>query len=229
MKKLLVCCFLLVICGGSVFAQDMTAVFLEVSGTVEIKEDGAAGWKTASPGVSAGKNTIVSTGLKSSAVLSLGSSRIEIRPLTMLTLEELTRQSGAEEASLYLRTGRVRAEVRPPTGTRVDFSVKSPSATASVRGTSFEFDGVRLWVNDGRVLLAGANGQRGYVNGGQRSYVDESNGRIVPPFEVETALLSPSIPELTSTGQGNAAPPGITAPVIPDSPSSTGIIITINP
>ncbi|GHV96241.1 iron dicitrate transporter FecR [Spirochaetia bacterium] len=225
MKKLLVCCFLLVICGSSVFAQDMTAVFLEVSGTVEIKEEGAAVWKTATPGLSAGKNTIVSTGIKSSAVLSLGSSRIEVRALTMLTLEDLTRQGSAEEASLYLRTGRVRAEVRPPTGTRVDFSVKSPSATASVRGTSFEFDGVHLQVNDGRVLLAGSNGQRGYVNGGQRSYVDENNSRIVPPFETEISQLSPSIPELTSTGHSNdAAPAGVAS-----SSSTNDIIITINP
>jgi hypothetical protein len=174
---------------------------------VEIKETEASGWKTAAPGLPVKKNTVISTGLNSSAVISLGSSRLEVRPLTMLALEELVQRDGIEETALYLRTGRVRAEVTPPRGIQIDFSVKSPTVTASVRGTSFEFDGKYLWVDDGRVVLAGSNGQKVYVAEGQRSYVDGNNqNRIVPPFEAETAQLQPIIPELTSTGSGIESP-----------------------
>jgi hypothetical protein len=190
-------------CAYCLFAQNPAAIFIEVSGMVEIKEAGAPGWKTAAPGIPAGRNAVISTGLKSRAVISLGSSRLEIRPLTMLTLEELVQRDGVEETALYLRTGRVWAEVTPPSGMQVDFSVKSPTVTASVRGTSFEFDGNHLWVDEGRVRLTGSNGQKVYVAQGQRSYVDENNqNRIVPPFEAETAQLRPILPKLTSTGSG---------------------------
>ncbi|MDR3122865.1 MAG: FecR family protein [Treponema sp.] len=185
---------------------------------VEIKEAGTSGWKRAAPGGFIESNTIISTGLKSSAVIVLGNSRLEVRPLTMLTMEELVQKEGIEETAVYLRTGRVRAEVRPPTGIQVDFRVKSPSVTASVRGTTFEFDGKNLWVGDGRVLLAGSNGQKVYVAKGQRSYVDGNNqNRIAPPFEAETARLRPVIPELNNTdsaGSANAGVPELTPGVV---------------
>jgi hypothetical protein len=208
MKKTLLC-FWLLICTAAAFSQNLQALFVEVSGTVEIKEAGSSEWKTAAPGLSVGGNTVIATGLKSSAVIVLGSSRLEVRPLTMLTLEELTQRGGGEETSLYLRTGRIQARVNQPTGLSVDFTVKSPTVTASVRGTSFEFDGINLWVENGMVLLANPKGQKVYVAEGQQSRVDENNqNRIVPPFELETALLRPIIPELASTGS-NAEPPEI--------------------
>jgi hypothetical protein len=199
--------FLIFICAGNAFTQTTEARFLEVTGTVETKDASSPEWKKAAPGDLIGKNTTISTGLKSSAVISLGSSRLDVRPLTMLTLEELVQRDGAEETSLYLRTGRVRAVVTPPAGQNVDFTVGSPVTTASVRGTSFEFDGRRLRVEDGWVLLEGSGGQKVYVARTQRSYVDENNqNRIVPPFEAETALLRPVIPELTNTASGTQPP-----------------------
>jgi hypothetical protein len=206
MKKTLVV-FLMFACLWSAFAQTMEARFLEVTGTVEIKEANSSEWKRAAPGTLTGRNTVISTGLKSSAVISIGSSRLDVRPLTMLTLAELTQRGNGEETTLYLRTGRVRAAVTPPTGQSVDFTVGSPTVTASVRGTSFEFDGKRLRVDEGRVLLAGSGGQKVYVAEAQQSYVDENNqNRIVPPFEAEAALLRPVIPELNSTGTGVRSP-----------------------
>jgi hypothetical protein len=198
---------LLLFFAGVWSAQTLEARFLEVTGTVETREASSGGWSRAAPGGLIGRNTVISTGLKSSAVIALGSSRLEVRPLTMLTLEELTQRGNAEETTLYLRTGRVRASVTPPTGRSVDFTVGSPTVTASVRGTSFEFDGRRLQVENGQVLLAGTGGQRIYVAEAQQSYVDENNqNRIVPPFEAEAALLRPVIPELNSTGAGVRSP-----------------------
>jgi hypothetical protein len=201
MKKLFLC-FLLFRCAGCILAQSPEAVFVEVSGRVETQEAGSPGWETAAPGNRIGRNTVIATGLKSSAVISLGSSRLEVRPLTMLTLQELVRRGGAEETTLYLRTGRIRAEVAPPAGENTDFTVGSPVATASVRGTSFEFDGRHLRVDTGRVLLEESNGQKVYVAGKQRSYVDESDqNRIVPPFEAATLSLRPVIPQLNNIGR----------------------------
>jgi hypothetical protein len=214
MKTIAVCFLLMMMIPmGTVFSQTPEALFIEVNGVVEIKEQGSGAsseWERAAAGDPIGRNTIISTGLKSSALISLGNSRLEVRPLTMLTLQEIIRRDNTEETILYLRTGRVRAVVNPPSGQSVDFTVSSPIVTASVRGTSFEFDGRQLWVDDGRVLLTSPNGQKVYVSGTQRSYVDEINqNRITPPFEVEAALLRPIIPELNNTGS-NAEPPETT-------------------
>jgi hypothetical protein len=206
MKKFFVL-FLVFAGAWSAAAQTLEAKFLEVTGTVEIKAAASPDWKRAAPGDLVERNTIISTGLKSSAVISIGSSLLDVRPLTMLTLEQLTRRGNTEETSLHLRTGRVRAAVTPPKGQSIDFTVGSPTVTASVRGTSFEFDGQRLRVENGRVLLTNTGGQKVYVAEAQRSYVDEKNqNRIVPPFEAETALLRPVLPELSSTGS-SARPP----------------------
>jgi ferric-dicitrate binding protein FerR (iron transport regulator) len=175
---------------------------------VEIQDGGSTEWRAAAPGDTVGKNAVISTGFRSTALIALGDSRLSVRPLTRLRLEELVRRDTAEEVSLRLRTGRVRADVRPPVGGRTDFTVRSPIATASVRGTSFEFDTRHLYVNDGRVLLEGGNGQTVYVDKGQRSYVDESEQRVIPPFEAEAALLTSTLAELTNTGSdtGGYAP-----------------------
>jgi hypothetical protein len=190
-------------------------VIIETQGTVEIQEAGSAEWRFVSPGDRVGKNDTISTGFKSIALISLGNSLLNILPLTRLTLEELVQRDTTEDARLYLRTGRIRAEIRPPAGSRTDFTVRSPIATASVRGTSFEFDTLHLYVNDGTVLLEGGNGQMVYIDGGQRSYVDESEQRVIPPFEAEASLLTPTISELINTGSDSGGyAPAITAPKV---------------
>jgi hypothetical protein len=197
----------------SAFAQEGQTVILEARGTVEIQDGGSAEWRAAAPGDAVGKNAVISTGFRSTALIALGDSRISVRPLTRLALEELAQRDAAEDVRVYLRTGRVRAEVRPPSGGRTDFTVRSPIATASVRGTSFEFDTRHLYVNDGRVLLEGGNGQTVYVDEGRRSYVDESEQRVIPPFEAEAAVLTLALSELTSTGSDTGSyAPVITAP-----------------
>jgi hypothetical protein len=212
MKKFLVV-FLLCAGGWSLVAQTGQGRFLEITGTVEVKKGNAA-WSPAKAGMEISGNTVISTGFKSMAVISLGNSTLTIRPLTKLTLEEILQKENNEEVSLYLDTGRVRAEVSPPPGGRTDFSVRSASVTASVRGTAFEFDTRNIQVDNGRVLYSGTNGQKVYVDGNERSYVDESQNRVVTPFAAASAALAPAIPELsaTSSSAGGSTPTIIPPP-----------------
>lgn len=209
-------CLFLVLAGGCLFAQN--ARFIELTGNVEIKARGQADWLPAKPGMEIGRDTVVSTGFKSTARISLGNSALTIRPLTRLTLAELAQKGNDETVDLYLETGRVRAEVSPPSGGKTDFTVRSPSLTASVRGTAFEFDTRRIQVENGRVLFANANGQAVYVDSGERSHVDETQSRVVPPFETEIASLKPRLPGLSDTGNDT----GISEPVISVSSSNVG-------
>jgi hypothetical protein len=222
MKKVSVIIVLLTVM-GSLCAQEKQAEILEAHGTVELQDGASAEWRAAAPGDTLEKHTVISTGFRSTALISLGDSFLSIRPLTRLALEELVQKDNVEETRLYLRTGRVRAEVKSPEGVRADFTVRSPIATASVRGTSFEFDTLHLYVNEGLVRMESGSGQVVYVDEGQRSYVDESNQRMIPPFEAEAALLTPAFSDLANTaaeshGRDYAPPPAPGLPDLPDLP-----------
>ncbi|MDR2500701.1 MAG: FecR family protein [Treponema sp.] len=203
-------CWVLVLAGAHLFAQNSQARVIDFTGSVEIKAGGQADWIPAAPGMAIGRDTVVSTGFNSTARISLGNSVLTVRPLTRLTVAEIAQRGGDEAVDLYLETGRVRAEVSPPSGGKTDFTVRSPSITASVRGTVFEFDTRRIQVESGRVLFTNANRQAVYVDGGERSYIDEAQNRPVPPFEAEAASLRPVLPGLIDTVRNDAG----TAPVV---------------
>ena len=141
-KKGMLVLMIMLFTAWNVIAQE--ARITHINGTVEIRPAGEREWRPASVGMVVGKNTVISTGIRSRALLSLGASTVTVEPVTMLTLEELIQRDGSEEAVMHLRTGRIRADVSPPSGLRAEFSVTSPTATASVRGTSFTFNGRRL-------------------------------------------------------------------------------------
>jgi hypothetical protein len=166
------------------------------------------------------KNTLISTGFRSTAVIILGESVITVRPVTRLSLEEIIKEQDKEQVSVYLQTGRVRADVKPPTGGNVDFTIKSPSVTASVRGTSFEFDTENLQVDEGRVQYSLTNGSKASasVSAGGRSYVDETKNTVISPFEAATEVLLPARPFGNDSGNpvGDIVPAIVGTPVIPD-------------
>jgi hypothetical protein len=112
------------------------AVLQELSGRVEVKLPGSAEWVPAEPGIMIEPAALISTGFKSTALLALGNSTLLIQPLTRLSLEEILARQGKEEVSMYLRTGRVRAEVRPPSGGTVDClrRVHTPAACGGTKG-----------------------------------------------------------------------------------------------
>jgi hypothetical protein len=190
----------------------------EISGTVEIKR-GSSAWVPAAKGDAVLGDTLISTGFRSVAVLILGNSTLTVRPLTRLSVEEISRMAEDERVSLNLQTGRIRAEVTPPAGGRTEFTVRSPEATASVRGTIFEFDSVNLAVQEGTVVLAPSGSGNAVggrvaavaVSAGSESRIDET-GRVETPREVEVAELRPVLPVGSDSG----------APTIPEAAPSRG-------
>jgi hypothetical protein len=194
---------------------------------------GSAEWVPAGAGMTIEQATLVSTGFRSTAILALGNSTIVIQPLTRLSLEEIIERQGDEQVDVYLRTGRVRAEVRPPAGGKTDFNVRSPVATASVRGTIFDFDTVNLNVTEGRVEFTGATGSLAVVREGEASSVDEIRSSVSAPAEEKAAVLSPVLPPASpsalspGTETGTAAAGGGAAPAKPQ--GSLDITVTLEP
>ena len=146
MKKFLLILFLTATILYPVFSAN--AVIKEISGKVEIKEDGGS-WTPAVNGMTITEGTVISTGFRSKAVLDLGSSILEIKPLTRMSLEALIEKEGTVTTNLYLRVGRVDANVKRDTGLNHDFKLRSAVSTAAVRGTKFSYTGTELIVTEG--------------------------------------------------------------------------------
>jgi hypothetical protein len=196
--------FIAVIYG--IFAQNSTGgVIRELTGDVELKPAGTSAFVSARVGDEVARNTIVSTGFKSTAVIAIGSSVIVVRPLTRLSLAEIQSSAGTESLNVNLQAGRVRVDVNPPVGTKTNFTIQSHTATASVRGTSFEFDTINLRVNEGRVAFSGASGLATVVNAGRENAIGTDSEpaasatvSILPPAPVgmptDRTLTQPSSP-----------------------------------
>jgi len=184
-----------ILTGWCVSAQ--SAVIERVTGTVEIKQPGEKVFKSANSGDKLFKETIISTGFKSFAIINIGSTTITARPLTHLSLTEMQNLTGIETLSVNLQAGRVRVDVKPPAGTKASTTISSPSAVASVRGTSFEFDTDNLYVSEGAVSFSGNRGQIVFVRAGESSRV-EASGVARNPRDERISNLMPPNPAGTS-------------------------------
>jgi hypothetical protein len=223
MKRIVV---LFVLLGGVsfLFAQNQRAYIREITGTVELKAQGGADWVPGKAGDRVFPNTVISAGFRSTALLAIGTSTIVIQPLTRLTLEELLGQDETEQVHLSLRTGRIRANVTPPVGGHIGFTVRSPIAIASVRGTAFDFDTLNLQVSEGTVSFAPAQGAASsrpvLVRAGESSRMDLDSGRAVSPMAaVEISRIPPALP-----GQ-NASSAASPKAAIPQEPNTRGSLV----
>jgi hypothetical protein len=191
MKKifLVVLLFTAAVC---VFAQSPAGVIRELSGDVQLKYAGSANFTAARVGSEIAQNTIVSTGFKSTAIIAVGGTVITVRPLTRLSLAEIQSSSETETLNVNLQAGRVRVDVNPPAGMKASTTVQSPSATASVRGTSFEFDTLNLKVNEGTVAYSGNFGPATMVSAGASSFI-QVGGTSAEPTAVVAASLTPPV------------------------------------
>jgi hypothetical protein len=217
---------------SAVFVTAQEAVFSEINGKVEYQLAGGE-WQSAKLGDKVGKGSMVSTGFKSSAVLKVDATSISLKPITRLSLEELLKTQGGTSTQLFLLAGRVKADVPPQPGQTTDFRVNSPTATASVRGTSFEFDGVNLVVDRGVVKLGaptpriiaggggnapvnaappGGTGPSREVREGEFSYV-AADGTVVAPAAVVIAQGLERIDELVEQVQIATLAPITVAPI----------------
>lgn len=136
MKKL-ICLFLFsFLIGTFSFASNEVAIVNSVVGKVEIQLN--ENWVQIKNGDILTPGTVISTGFRSSAVLYIGKSLIEVRALTRLTIEEIVEQNQNYNTTMFLDAGNIKADIKKSDNKRVGFKVRTSVATASVRGTSGE-------------------------------------------------------------------------------------------
>jgi len=190
MKKII---FIVLISMVVFAAHSQAGIIRELTGEVELKPVGASAFAPARVGSQVARDTVVSTGFRSTAVIEIGSNVITVRPLTRLTLSEIQSAGGAENLNVNLQAGRIRVDVNPPAGTRVNTTVQTPSATASVRGTSFDIDQKNLEVHHGGVSYGGSDGLQTLVTTGGSNTIQGYGNAQSPITVVSSGILPPPI------------------------------------
>ena len=200
---------ILLFAANGLFAQQ--AVIRDIAGTVEVKHAGNDTWEAAQRGQILAGDSSVSTGFRSTALIALGNTLLTVRPLTRLTITELSQNRDPEKIDLNLEAGRIRAEVNPPDNAGLDFTVRSSAATASVRGTVFEFDTFNLLVTEGTVEFSGALGSSVLIDAGGTGYLTDRDRRAVRLPSTSTAQLRPDLPfasEILQPAEVDRSPTG---------------------
>ncbi len=192
-------CFITIILFFTTLAGAESVVIQSVSGKVEVQEPGAS-WQKASNGMELPLNTQISTGFGSEAKVEMDNATITVKPLTRMTIQELVTTESTATTKLFLGAGRIRADVRRSGSLVNDFQVRSPVATAAVRGTSFTFDGLRLEVLEGNVDFSGSKGQKVSVPAGGKSETSEGEG---PSDPSDTKREETSVSPTTTSGEDN--------------------------
>jgi len=180
----------------STIAFTQNAVIREITGTVELKRSANAAWVPANIGDRLDRNTIISTGFRSTAVIQTGNSVINVRPVTRLSLEAIINMN-EETVSVNLNTGRINVDIKPPAGSRADFTVQNPSSVASVRGTTFELDEINISVTEGVVRFESASDYPAnpvLVTANQSSWIDMDTGK--PISAIDASAINRRLPGL---------------------------------
>lgn len=162
-----------------------TSTLTVLGGSVSVRE-GAGDFAAAQDGQLVGPGMTVRTGPRSHAVLTyIDGSTVTIEPDSELAIEQLEVSAQGDLVAVasqaFGRTWHVVASKIGPTGR---YEVRSPAATAAVRGTAFQFNVLRdgtleLETADGVVAASGGGGTVD-VRAGQLTSV-APNARPAPP------------------------------------------------
>ena len=131
MKKALVSAVAALMVAWSASAFEATVV--STKGKVEVLK--GSDWQALAEGATISKGDVIQTGFKSELVLKVKESLVTVSPLSRLTVEQLAEKASQDSTRLFLDTGSLKSDVKKSENRRTEFTVRSPVATASVRGT----------------------------------------------------------------------------------------------
>ena len=192
MKKMMITAFLATALLSVATAFEAEVLFTK--GKVEVQKNGA--WVALEKGNALSKGDVIQTGFRSELELKIKETRVKVEPLSRLTIEQLAEKATKDDTRLYLDTGSLKANVKKTENRRVGFTVKSPVATASVRGTVISvtntFQSTEVGTSVGSAAAWPSNNEEAEV-----ATEEEDNAPESPVMEGNT-------PEDVSGGQAGA-------------------------
>jgi len=168
-------------------AAELTATVTKITGKAELQK--GSSWVALALGQVLPIGATVSTGFRSELQLKIGPSTVTVKALSRLILKDLVQTGTEAKTDLYLTVGKIDAEVNKSEAvTAQTFTVASPVSTASVRGTAFSYDGVRVTVTRGLVDLHDLRGNVVQVPVGEAAQASTTGGSqgIATPRDIET-------------------------------------------
>lgn len=205
--------------------SSQTISIVSMEGTVQVKEAENSEWILATAGQKLGSGFFIHTGFKSSAVIKSDNIKVEVKPLSQLTVASLFKEGNTVSSDMLLKYGRVKADVQKSDEVKTMFKVRTANSTASVRGTAFTFGDDVLIVERGTVALVNDSGSIVLVSGGESAKAPKMSSLVSPFSETKDGYNVSSLPVGMSEAEAN----NITA--ISDSGSNGGnanVIIKIN-
>lgn len=171
------------------FANNGKAEVISFTGKAEYQSD--LGWVPLNVGDLLDPGTIISTGFKSTAVLKIGESRFTVAPLSRITISKLQESDSTTETEMNLSAGKLKIDVKASPGKTAAFTVKSPVATASIRGTSGDFYYSGILVAETGVWLYESDTGKAYsITAGQEVRVN-ADDKTITPYQVFEDKINP--------------------------------------
>ena len=161
-------------------ASAFDATVVSAKGKAEVLKGGT--WTALAAGNTVSKGDVIQTGFKSEVVLKLKETTVTVSPLTRITMEQLAEKKDKDDSKIFLDTGSLKSDIKKSENRRVGFQVRSPVATASVRGTviaaAVTFDGMNLDTYYGTAAIW-------KTNGATATLTTEEEDKAEPPAAME--------------------------------------------
>jgi hypothetical protein len=135
--------------GGGAGDEEPAVKISGLSRKVEVQQNETT-WIPASDSLTLKAGDKIHTGFKAGATLTFpDGSKLVVKPMTLVLIQSVETTGGKTTVRVWLKLGEVSATINRSRGSAVDFDVKTPTTTASSRGTVFSvlYDGATTIVS----------------------------------------------------------------------------------
>lgn len=163
---------LIVLVSAAVSAAPLKVKVTKITGNVMVQKAGAADWTRAADNMALQKGAQVKTASGGSCILAWENGNVvKLNELSSLAIEESAKQGLAGNTTVKINNGKMYARVEKLSATKSDFTIKTPTAVAGVRGSeiivtaepgvsSFQvLDGAFAVASEGQEILLDQNFQ----------------------------------------------------------------------
>lgn len=146
--------------------NSQTVRIISFEGDVEYSRDGGKTFSVLTKDIVLQKGDIIMTGFDSRAQVDFGYGQLWVGQTTQLRFDEFTNAENLQKTQLYLRVGTVQAKLKRPASIRGDFSVHSPTAISSIRGSEMvvvyddKLNKTTTYVTEDKAYVKGVNDTR---------------------------------------------------------------------
>lgn len=178
--KLFAVSIFLFLTAGHIFAAE--GVVSYVKGKVEVQRNNT--WVALNVGDKVSQSETINTGFQSEAKIKLMDSVLYLGPVTRVTLETLKSSSETDKVNIYLATGATRSKVEHDDARRVNYTVRTAVAVASVRGTDWTINSFgNIACYEGGVAVALISSLRSALSNTANTSSEEEESADADSFE----------------------------------------------